>query len=287
MNASKMWHNSKRWVRHLVVSAVACATLGVQTIPASAATSPVLADFFVSADHPTQVFSAWDAFLVNSRTEAYLEFDVTKVIPAGTKAESIAKVNLLTYAAWVDAPGQVEVVRVPGTLSETGTTYSNRPANTGRGSGTVVTLTTSQQPVLIDVTKDFQAAVREQATRIRFAVLPGLQTPNVAVQFYARESGRHSAELDITLLPTAASQPVANLFNAPSMGTSSCSNVCAIAGAVAVASASNQVCMSTNGAWASFEQYYQPNSSGIGPYFERYYGCGGPSRTSQCACRKF
>ena len=169
---------------------------------------PAAADTYVVREMPDDGFgdegkitaSVWPEW----HTEAYVAFDVPENTPAITRA----RVEF-AFERTRNLPRRVELRRLPGSWTETGTSWSNRPAagpvvaTATTGAATNGAATTGAGVISFDV-----GSVVKGPGRHAFAITN--ESDSSAASLHSREAGGDGPRLVLTTRPGAAPSPSAS-----------------------------------------------------------------------------
>ena len=182
----------------------ACLLMGASLMVAGAArasTIPVTGDATVSSIAPGTNFGGTANLVVNSTSNALLQFPLGS-LPPGVTSSVISKATLVVYVNRVNTAGALVAQQVNFAGFTEGTvTYSNGP---GIGSSsTAVVVSAGGTFVTFDVTAQVQSMISNTAyTNFYFNLAPGNggKSPvDVRIDSKENDSTGHSAVLDIVI----------------------------------------------------------------------------------------
>ncbi|GEM_PF-2362074 len=172
---------------------------------ANAQSARLTDDTYISLNHTKDNNGGQQTLTISGKDQdlALLKFDLG-VLPAGTTGGAIAKATLRVFVSDINTAGPVLVQRVLGAWTEGAVTGSNAPA-LGAPEGSPVTLSSQDAYADIDVTADVQAWLSGTPNN-GWALAPGNDAVNVALDSKENNQESHPAELLITLIGPAGPQ---------------------------------------------------------------------------------
>jgi hypothetical protein len=124
-------------------------------VPLRAAAQAVLTDdALTSSATPSKNYGFWISLSVNSTSNSYLKFDLSRVSSAGITPKEVTQATLRLWVEPFEASGAIDVYQVNGPWSEATITSANAPTLNSSAAVSDVVLTPASQLhyITIDVT---------------------------------------------------------------------------------------------------------------------------------------
>jgi hypothetical protein len=170
-----------------------------------AQSAPPTGDTYSNSAKPTTNYGSATILAVNTGSKAYIKINLS-TLPAGA---SVNKATLRLYVDAVVTGGSFDVYQLNASWTESGLTYNNAPAlgaSATNGNPTVLTTTSKNQFVLVDITSLVQSWVAGTVTNNGVALALTTAAGNFSFDSKETTDTSHQPELEIVLNGPAGPQ---------------------------------------------------------------------------------